>query len=278
MAQPEGDVRQLVLSQHEPDGPHRAVRDKAQRVASQLTREPPDPRQHAGTRAAVRASADRADHAPHAPEQVPAPGVKRDRKGAVQDDRANVLGVPRGVHRHQERAVRIAPQIQLVETQRRAYGTESRPFPRPTVRCRGDRSAAGRDRVATVPAAGGRRPRWRSSPSRDRPGWRRSCRQPASWHRYAPPARSGCRSSRPTGSADRAARSRCHSAYPAGHSRRSPRRSAGREATQHDRTDPPRSRGMERTPWPCHPVGLAVGLAGCATTIKQHRSRQRSNH
>ena len=35
-----------------------------------------------------------------------------------------MLGVPSGVHRHQERAVGVAPQVQLVEAQRGPHGVD----------------------------------------------------------------------------------------------------------------------------------------------------------
>jgi hypothetical protein len=86
--------------------------------------QPPDPLEHAATGAAVRAPADQPDDAPHAPQHVPVPGVEGDRKGAVQHDGANVLGVPRGVYRHEEGAVGIAPQVQLVETEGHPHGVD----------------------------------------------------------------------------------------------------------------------------------------------------------
>jgi hypothetical protein len=87
---------------------------RGDRMAPQPPREPPDLAQHAAAGAALRAPADQSDDAPHAPQHVPVPGVEGDREGAVQHDGANVLGVPRGIHRHQERAVGIAPQVELV--------------------------------------------------------------------------------------------------------------------------------------------------------------------
>src|SRR3954465_11288316 len=70
------------------------------------------------------APADEPDDPPSTPQDVASPGVRRDREGTVEDDRADVLGVAGGVHRHQEGPVGIAPEIEAVEAERRPDGVD----------------------------------------------------------------------------------------------------------------------------------------------------------
>ena len=57
-------------------------------------------------------------------QHVAPPGIGGDRERAVEHDRADVLGMARRVDRHQERAVGVAPQVELVDAERRPHGLD----------------------------------------------------------------------------------------------------------------------------------------------------------
>lgn len=80
--------------------------------------------QHALARAAVGAPADEADRALGRAEQIATPGIERDRLGAAEDDRSDVVGMARGVDRHEQSAPGLPPEVQLVDSERRAHGIE----------------------------------------------------------------------------------------------------------------------------------------------------------
>jgi hypothetical protein len=111
------DIGKLALVERQPDRADRTVCGEAHRVASKPLRESRDPGEDAVAGAAVRTPADQPDDAPHAPQHVATPGVEGDGKRPVQDDGADVLGISRGVDGHEERAVGVAPQVELVPTQ-----------------------------------------------------------------------------------------------------------------------------------------------------------------
>src|SRR5690348_5960568 len=93
---------------HQPDG---AVCGEVHRVMSQSPRKAREAVKHALPGAPVGALADQPDDAPNAAGDVPAPRIERSGEGSVEDDGPNVLRVACGVHRHEEGAVGVAPQI-----------------------------------------------------------------------------------------------------------------------------------------------------------------------
>jgi hypothetical protein len=85
MAQPKGDIGQLVLAEGEPHWPEGAVRREVEGVMSQSPREAREAAEHVLSGAPVGAPADQPDDAPNAAQDVPAPWIERNRERSIQD-------------------------------------------------------------------------------------------------------------------------------------------------------------------------------------------------